>query len=125
MKKLLTIALLLIGTFCYSQARIGHTYSQIKTEFPGGSTSYIDDVKVYCTYKPVGNSAYYFTDNNICLLCVYFPATTEGVNYLIEWNNKNCVTISNNKWKWYTNGAVILIELEYDQGFYFCYRLEV
>lgn len=106
---------LIVGFNSFSQARIGFTESQIRSEFyylsfEEGVTT--EGFKyIYANYER-GTIAYYFDDTGLCILTRLIPFTQGDLNYLVESFNSKYVIISETQWKAYLkNGGIVNIYL--------------
>ncbi len=115
LKIFLTGLFLIVGFNSFSQARIGFTESQIRSEFyylsfEEGVTN--DGFKYIYTYGDRGAIAYFFDEDGICILTRYMPYTQGDLNYYVEIYNSRYVILSETHWKAYLkNGGIIDIYL--------------
>ena len=129
MKKQLSILFFLVcsftATLSFGQARIGSTEYEIKSDFPDKTfeRGYTDkDVKWISFKGLLGLTIYYCDENGKCNLCALFPNDQKTLNILAEKYNKEYVIISDTKWKMYSAGGVMYIDLKLeDDGYYFIY----
>lgn len=132
MKWIITLLLMVFFTITNAQSRLGFSLDEISNEFSEYETVhkynknqdysysylivYLDDI----------SSIYYFNDENICIKTVIIPENEVLLHYMIEDYNSKYVIVSSNKWKLYTKGMILNIELIWDEEFdryYFLWNL--
>lgn len=106
------LGIVLISSALSAQSRLGYSYSEIKTEFPGLSKGVTDDNIVYY-YQRNGdyNTTYIFNEDLICSFCIVTPYTKGAYHYLIERLNNTFVIIDSKTWREYVGNSTILIRL--------------
>lgn len=125
MKKLLLLCSLLLSTISFSQARLGYTYNEIRTEYGTKYqyeyiTGYDEKLGKYLQISlPVGTAFYYFNSDNKCYITSVVPATKGDLHFYIQKFNDEYVIVDGNNWLMYTNGEKIGIELDYTENGYF------
>ena len=122
MKKIALIFILLIPFLGKTQAHLGSSLSELKSNYPEKTfkIQYADDGTKYTTADQLlGTFIYYFDkETNLTFLCVQIPNDLEALNAQIEIYNKKYVILSDSSWKAYLNGGgTMQINLEYDEEF--------
>lgn len=99
----------------FSQARIGFTESQIRSDlsyltFTEGVSN--EGYKYIYAYADRGVVAYYFGEDGLCMLTRFLPYTQGDLNFYVESYNSKYVIISETHWKAYLqNGGIVDIYL--------------
>ena len=111
LKIFLTGLFLIICLSGFSQARIGYTESQIRSEF-SDNTFYegvsADGYRYISTKSLRGIVVYYFDEDGFCDQTRMIPYTMADLNYLVQLYNAKYVIISDTHWKAYVQGGGIL-----------------
>jgi len=113
-KLLFILAVVLITSTAYSQARIGVKYDSIKKEFKSLKSCVVKqgleddthlpyitvktDTKLYLYYK--------FNKKNVCYKTFIFFEDKAYIKYYVEFNNENYVIINDSHWRAYNNDIV-------------------
>jgi hypothetical protein len=126
-KTLFTFLLTIISIVAYSQARLGYTASEIKSEFWESryklTSGYTTDKSVYYITIVTNRASviYYFDTDKVCTLTIIAPDDQGALNYYVELYNRQYVIVSSTKWKMYTDNGFSNVELIYpdDGGYYF------
>ena len=127
MKKILLIIALIFTTIvAFSQARLGSSATEIKSEFSGSHYKLIGDYTNDKTYY-IGITTeratvlYYFNSDMICNRTLIVPNNQGALNYYVELYNKHYVIINSTRWKMYSAGGIANIELFYPQDGGYCF----
>lgn len=115
---LLFFTLFFLFQISYSQARIGWTESEIKSDFYYWTfeTDYSDAGLKYIFTDDAEYAiiSYYFNSDGYCTFCAVLPNNRAGLNYYVQAYNSRYVVISDTKWKAYLESGVLIIELHFD-----------
>jgi outer membrane lipoprotein-sorting protein len=119
MKKLLFLIIILLPLIGKTQARLGSTLADIKTDYPDKffKIGYSNSGTKYATCQMnFGTFGYYFdSETGLCNICMQVVDNMEALNAQIEVYNKKYVIISETSWKAYLkDGGLIKIKLTYD-----------
>jgi len=130
-KLLLTIFFALIFVVAFSQARLGYSASDIRTEFQESryklKSSYTDTGIYYITIRIENASVvYYFNSDRICTLTCIIPDNQGALNFYVELYNKMYVIVSSTNWKMYSANGISNITLVYPEegGYYFTWTID-
>lgn len=115
MKQLLTILFVLMFLPVFSQARIGNTLAQLKTEFPNGFQSTDNGVVIYEIVLGEDRVAYFLEGDSVTATGIY-PASQVTINAYVERYNAKYAVISNTKWRAYFENGILEVELCYSEG---------
>jgi hypothetical protein len=128
MKKIgLMFLLTLVSVIAFGQARLGYTFTDIKSEFGASKYNleqgYREGIGYYIGVEMQNiNVLYCFNSQKICTLTLIVPNTIGALNYLVEQYNSQYVIVSSTKWKQYSKNGIADIKLQYnDDGS--CYFL--
>ena len=110
------IIFILSLSISYGQARLGYTFSEIKSEM-GGSSGYADGILYIKTSTSRADVVYVFDDYE-CIITMITPLTEGALHYYIEKYNNEYVILSKNKWRMYSNNSTVTIELRYSNDKY-------
>jgi len=132
MKK--TILILIIGLFpilSFSQARLGSSAQEIKSEYWESKynveSGYNDDEIYYVSLETDRASVVHFFNNDkICVMSIIAPDNQGALNFYVENYNNQYVIVSSTEWKMYSKNGIAKIKLIYpdDGGFYFVWTGE-
>lgn len=111
---ILTLSLLILPLFSFSQARVHFTESQIKTEFGSKNikTAYTNKgVKYLYRQDETVVTYYYINDEGVCYMSMMVPLKQGALNYFVEDYNSKYVIVSDTEWKFYSKNGVMYITL--------------
>ncbi len=117
---LIVICLISFSKISFSQARVGSSFSEIKSEYYESNwnlrSGYNKDEEKYIyistTRAEVG---YYFESGQICYTTYILPKRQGDLNFYVEKYNKQYVIMSPTKWKMYSENGICNIELIYPE----------
>lgn len=129
MKKLLVLLCLVVSFAGHSQARMGYSYEEIKSEFAYDynydyTAGYDEKLGKYLQfYVGTGSIYYYFSSDNVCNIMIILPKTKADLHYYIEKYNASYAIIDDHTWHLYDHGVIVVIELMYveDGGYFFLF----
>jgi len=116
---LLMLVLSITGSF--GQARLNHTFMEIKQEFQSiGIPIQLDrtsDGEPFLVASFDNREVMYIFDENMyCKFTVVVPTSTGAIQWLIEKYNRELTIISPTKWRFYKNGIYSNITFENREG---------
>jgi hypothetical protein len=111
---LILLVLLAMATSVFSQARLGRSIFEIKSEYTEYSVTeqrlenndmlLIDLSRAYVKHV--------FDDQGDCILSMIVPKNTIDVQYYVERYNKELVIMSPIEWRFYVGNAIAKVSLE-------------
>lgn len=123
---ILLFAFLLFCGNAYSQARLGSSLSQIRSEFSADQyqfkTGHLNDGTLYANVTMSDRTIiYYFDSDYDCSATAIIPDNQGVLNGMVENYNKQYVIVSSTAWRMYSNEGICDISLQYpsDGGYYF------
>ena len=121
MKKiLLTVILIFTTIVAFSQARLGSSASEIKSEFSERRYDLLDYTENNIYYINITTEraivVYHFSSDMKCILTRIIPDNQGSLNFFVELYNKMYVIISPTKWKMYSGRGIANIELVYPKA---------
>jgi hypothetical protein len=115
MKRLLLMALMLLGSVCYGQVRLGYNKYAIMREFPDRPWQ-LDEKSLYFTNESV-TMHYFFDEDNTCMFIGLGVLKPRLLNSYVEEYNREAVILDDYHWKYYgDNGTMIYITLRQVDG---------
>ena len=113
---------MLVGCFLSgtikAQEMVGGTEDQVRRAYPDYSFYVFnlpDGSRTISMTCLLGPFVYHFDKYQLVDICM-LTAYPEGLNDIIQFNNRNYTKISDTKWKKYRLGKVIVINLVYDKN---------
>jgi hypothetical protein len=121
---LLSLLFILFISAINAQARLGASFTEIKTEFSDSKFSlengFDKEGDLYISIETLSSKViYYFNESKICELTIIIPNNQGALNYYVENYNKQYVIINSTEWKMYSAEGIASIQLIYpDSGGY-------
>ncbi len=119
---------MLVSLSAFSQARLGSSLEDIKTEFPAGTLGKSsNETPIFTVILSDLRIIYFINQQGFCSGTALYPNNIVTVNGLVEKYNGKYTILSSKKWRAYLQGGILEVELIYKDGFmpYFIWtRLE-
>lgn len=115
MKHIFIVLLALLWIPAFSQARMGNTLEQLKTEFPTGEQGLNQGYTTF-TVRYGENRVIYFLEKNRCSATGIYPSDQAGIKYYVQIYNSKYTILSTTRWRAYLENAIFEIELFYQEG---------